>query len=431
MTYSETVQFLYGLQQHGIKLGLDTIRTLLGRVGDPHRRYPIVHIGGTNGKGSTSAMVAAIAQAAGHRVGLYTSPHLIDFRERIRVNGEMISEARVMALVEQLQAAAAPDLAPTFFELTTALACLYFAEAGIDLAVLEVGLGGRFDATNVVTPTVTAITTIRLDHEQYLGSTVEAIAFEKAGIIKQGIPLVLGRVGEAAGRVIEARALAVEAPLFRLEREFRTEGATPADFVYEGPIGRHEHLTCVLDGRYQMDNAACAITLCAMARQAGILMPDSAIRAGLRAVAWEGRLEIAALHPEILLDGAHNPAAAEALADYLAARRARRPDGRICLVMGMMRDKQPQGFFQPLRPFIDELILTQADLPRALPGADLRTALRDLAPSAHVTATPADALALARRLVDPDDLICVTGSLMLVGEVKALLRGCRLSPVRG
>lgn len=250
MTYSQTVQFLYGLQQHGIKLGLDTIKALLGRVGDPQRRYPVVHIGGTNGKGSTSAMVAAIAQAAGHRVGLYTSPHLIDYRERMRVNGEMISESRVIALVEQLRSAAAPDLAPTFFEFTTAMACMHFAEAGIDLAVLEVGLGGRFDATNVVTPAATAITTIGLDHEQYLGSTLEQIAFEKAGIIKPGSPLVLGRVGEAAGRVIEERARAVGAPVSRLDREFRTIGESTAAFTYEGPAGRYDRLSCSLNGGF-------------------------------------------------------------------------------------------------------------------------------------------------------------------------------------
>ena len=157
MTYPSTVQFLYGLQQHGIKLGLDTIRALLGRVGDPHRRYPVLHIGGTNGKGSTAAMAASVLQASGHRVGLYTSPHLIDFRERIRVNGEMIPESRVIHGVETLRAASAPDLAPTFFEFTTALAFHYFAACQVDVVVLEVGLGGRFDATNVVEPLAAAI----------------------------------------------------------------------------------------------------------------------------------------------------------------------------------------------------------------------------------------------------------------------------------
>lgn len=225
MTYSETVAFLYGLQLHGVKLGLETIRALLTRVGEPHRRYPVIHIGGTNGKGSTAALTASVLQAADYRVGLYTSPHLIDFRERIRVGGAMIPEARVSAIVEALRAASAPDLAPTFFEFTTALAFLYFAEEQVDVAVLEVGLGGRFDATNVVEPLATAITTIGLDHEAYLGSTFEAIAFEKAGIMKPAIPVVIGRIGGPARQVIEAEASARRAPWLR----WTVTSATRAD----------------------------------------------------------------------------------------------------------------------------------------------------------------------------------------------------------
>ncbi len=431
MTYPSTVQFLYGLQQHGIKLGLETIRTLLTRVGEPHRRYPVLHIGGTNGKGSTAAMTASILQAAGHRVGLYTSPHLIDFRERIRVNGEMIPESRVTELVETLRAAAAPDLAPTFFEFTTALAFHYFAECRVDIAVLEVGMGGRFDATNVVEPLATAITTIDLDHEAYLGSTIEAIAFEKAGIIKPGVPVVLGRIGESAGRVIEDRASAVGAPVSRLERDFRCEGSSPADCRYTGLALRTEHLGCPLQGRFQLDNLACSLALIELAGQRGLSVPESAISAGLQQVAWAGRLEVVGEAPTVIVDGAHNPAAATVLAEYLAEWRRTRPAAHITLIVGMMRDKHPREFLAPLLPLVDSLILTQADLPRAASGSELRALLGDAASSAQVAPTPADALALARRSAAASDLICVTGSLMLVGDIKALLRGCSLSPVRG
>ncbi len=431
MTYSATVQFLYDLQQHGIKLGLETIRALLTRVGDPHRRYPVLHIGGTNGKGSTAAMAASILQAAGHRVGLYTSPHLIDFRERIRINGLMIPEARVTELVETLRAAAAPDLAPTFFEFTTALAFRYFAECHVDVAVLEVGLGGRFDATNVVAPLATAITTIGLDHEAYLGSTVEAIAFEKAGIIKPGVPVVLGRIGEPACRVIEERASMEGAPVYRLDREFRCEGSSTADCRYTGIAARYDHVSCPLQGRFQLDNAACALALIELARERGLAIPDAAVRIGLRQIVWEGRLEIVGESPTVMVDGAHNPAAAVVLAEYLAAWRRSRPAARIILIVGMMRDKHPREFLAPLLPLVDALILTQADLPRASTGSELRALLGDHAPSALVAPTPADALASAKRSAAPTDLICVTGSLMLVGEIKALLRGCSLSPVRG
>ena len=431
MTYSATVQFLFGLQQHGIKLGLETIRTLLARIGDPHSSYPVLHIGGTNGKGSTAAMAASILQAAGHRVGLYTSPHLIDFRERIRVNGAMIPEARVSELVETLRAAAVPDLAPTFFEFTTALAFQYFADCRIDVAVLEVGLGGRFDATNVVEPLAAAITTIGFDHEAYLGSTLEAIAFEKAGIIKAGVPVVLGRIDGSARRVIEDRALAQGAPLYGLGRAFQCEGRSTFDCHYVGLVAHYDRLSCSLRGRFQLDNVACAVALIELARERGITIPEAAVRAGLHRVAWEGRLEIVGEAPTVLVDGAHNPAAAVVLAEYLAEWRSARPTARINLIVGMMRDKHPREFLAPLLPLVDTLILTQADLPRASTGSDLRALLQDAAPSALVAVTPADALACAKHSAGPSDLICVTGSLMLVGEIKALLRGCSLSPVRG
>ena len=431
MTYSATVQFLYGLQQHGIKLGLETIRALLGRVGDPHRRYPVLHIGGTNGKGSTAAMAASILQASGHRVGLYTSPHLIDFRERIRVNGVMIPESGVIHGVDMLRAASAPDLAPTFFEFTTALAFHYFAECQVDVVVLEVGLGGRFDATNVVEPLAVAITTIGLDHEAYLGSTIEAIAMEKAGIIKTGVPVVLGRIGELARRVIEDRASAVGAPVFRLERDFRCEGSSPADCRYTGLGLEVEHLGCPLQGRFQIDNLACSLALIELARKSGMTVPETAIRAGLQQVAWEGRLEIVGEEPTVMVDGAHNPAAATVLAEYLAEWKHRKPAARVSLIVGMMRDKHPREFLAPLLPLADRLILTQADLPRAATGSELRLLLGDDAPSAQVAPTPSDALAAAKQSAAASDLICVTGSLMLVGEIKALLRGDSLSPVRG
>ena len=202
MTYAAAVSYLYNLQKHGIKLGLETMTALVGRLGMPQARYRTLHIAGTNGKGSTAAIVAAILQKAGYRVGLYTSPHLIDFRERIRVNGEMISEMDVARLTALLKGLCDPDMSATFFECTTAMAFQHFADSQVDLAVLEVGLGGRFDATNVVTPLACAITTIALDHQAYLGSTLSSVAFEKAGIIKTHVPVIVGRVPDEASRVI-------------------------------------------------------------------------------------------------------------------------------------------------------------------------------------------------------------------------------------
>jgi dihydrofolate synthase / folylpolyglutamate synthase len=431
MTYSSAVAYLYRLQKHGIKLGLVTMTALMVRLGMPQTRYRTLHIAGTNGKGSTAAMAAAVLQAAGYRVGLYTSPHLVEFRERIRVNGEMIAESRVAQLTEQLQALCQPDLSPTFFEYTTAMAFQYFADSGVDVAVLEVGLGGRFDATNVVMPMACAVTTISLDHQEYLGTTCSSIAFEKAGILKPRVPVVLGRIEDDAWRTIEQAARERQAPVFRLNEDFRTEGEEPQQFSYRGLGMQYDGLTCVLEGRHQLDNAACALALLGAAAPKGIAVTAEAVRAGLRAVNWAGRLEVVDRRPTILLDGAHNPAAATALADSLTRSDRSHPSRPVVLVLGMMRDKDHRGFVEPLRDLVDEVVLTQADLPRAATAQELRASLEGLLPHPHLVPAISDAMALARQLATPDGLVCVTGSLMLVGECKAWFHGCGLSPLRG
>jgi dihydrofolate synthase/folylpolyglutamate synthase len=431
MTYSSAVAYLYRLQKHGIKLGLTTMTALMARLGMPQTRYRTLHIAGTNGKGSTAAMAAAVLQAAGYRVGLYTSPHLVEFRERIRMNGEMIDESRVAQLTERFQALCQPDLLPTFFEYTTAMAFQHFADSEVDVAVLEVGLGGRFDATNVVTPMACAVTTISLDHQEYLGTTLSSIAFEKAGIIKPGVPVVLGRLGEEARQTIEQVARERHAPVFQIHEHFQTEGAEPQQFSYRGLGMQYDRLTCALEGRHQLDNAACALALLEAAASQGITLTADAVRTGLRTVNWAGRLEVVDHHPTILLDGAHNPAAAAALADFLMRSDRSHPSRPVVLVLGMMRDKDQRGFLEPLRDLVDEVVLTQADLPRSATAQELRTSLEGLLPQSHVVPSLSDAMALARQLATPDGLVCVTGSLMLVGDCKAWLRGCGLSPLRG
>lgn len=431
MTYSTAVAYLYRLQKHGIKLGLATMMALMARLGMPQIRYRALHIAGTNGKGSTAAMAAAILQAAGYRVGLYTSPHLVEFRERIRVNGEMIAESQVAQLTEQLQALCRLDLSPTFFEYTTAMALQHFADSGVDVAVLEVGLGGRFDATNVVTPMACAITTISLDHQEYLGTTLSSIAFEKGGIMKPGVPVVVGRLDEDAWGTIEQVAGERQAPMFRLNRDFCAEGKTPQRFSYRGLGMQYEGLTCPLEGRHQLDNAACALALLGAAASQGITVETEAVQAGLRAVNWAGRLEVVDRRPTILLDGAHNPAAVRALADYLTCSDRSFRSHPIVLVLGMMRDKDHRGFVEPLKCLVDAVVLTQADIPRAATALELQVSLEGLLPHPHVVPSPGEAMALAKQLATPDGLVCVTGSLMLVGECKAWFRGCGLSPLRG
>ncbi len=431
MTYSSAVAYLYRLQKHGIKLGLETMTALMVRLSLPQTRYRTLHIGGTNGKGSTAAIAAAVLQAAGYRVGLYTSPHLVEFRERVRINGEMIAESRVAVLTEQLKTLCQPDLLPTFFEFTTAMAFQHFADSRVDVAVLEVGLGGRFDATNIVTPMACAVTTISLDHQEYLGTTVSSIAFEKAGIFKPAVPVVLGRLEDDAWRTIEQVARDRQAPVFRLNEDFRTEGEWPAQFSYRGMGVQYDGLTCALEGRHQLDNAACALALLGAAAPQGIAVTAEAVRQGLREVKWAGRLEVVDRRPVILLDGAHNPAAATVLAEYLASSGRSHPFSPVVLVLGMMRDKDHRGFVEPLRSLADEVVLTQADLPRSATAQELRASLEGLLPHPHVVPALGEALTLARQLATPDGLVCVTGSLMLVGECKAWFRGCGLSPLRG
>jgi dihydrofolate synthase / folylpolyglutamate synthase len=432
MSYSSVIEYLYGLQKHGIKLGLETMRLLLDRVGNPQASLRVFHVGGTNGKGSTASMAAAVLHCSGRRVGLYTSPHLVDFRERIRVNGQMITEDRVEALLTQLRAVLTDDLHPTFFEMTTALAFLHFAESAVDVAVLEVGLGGRFDATNVVEqPLACAITTIGMDHQEYLGNTEEAIAFEKGGIIKPCVPVVIGRMGPEAEQVLSHIAKERSAPLWRLGQEFSLERARDGRLVYRGRTHVIEGVECGLVGRHQWDNAACALALLEVADQRGITMDEGAVLEGLRTVSWEGRLETIDEAPHVVLDGAHNPAAADVLARYLTDYAIQHPAARIILVWGMMRDKDHRGFIAPLLPMVSEIVLTQAALARSATAHELRAALDEWSGPVLEAMLPTDALTLARSRAMSQDLICIAGSLMLLGDIKAAIRGCDLSPIRG
>ncbi len=431
MSYLQSVEFLYGLQKHGIKPGLETITALLDRLGRPDRRYPSLHIGGTNVKGSTAAMVSSILQAAGYRAGLYTSPHLVDFRERIQVNGDRISEERMAALTDRIRAACDAPREPTFFEFTTAMAFQHFAETGVNVAVIEVGLGGRFDATNVLAPVASAITNVALDHQEYLGETIGAIACEKAGIIKPGVPVIVGRLSDEAAAVITRVANERHAPVHRLYGDFSTHAKSPARFRYTGLKRSYDALTCPLAGQHQLDNAACALALLEAASEQGLPVPEKAVREGLRTVRWDGRLETVESRPLIVLDGAHNPDAAAVVSAYLADFRRLHSGSRVIVVLGMMRDKDCGGFLDHLLPCADEMIVTQARMLRAAPVRELEALVRARGRTTLGCPDPADAMALARRMAAPDDLILITGSLMLVGEVKAILQGCGLSPLRG
>ena len=428
-SYEATRERLYKLQRFGIKLGLDTIASLLSGLGNPQRQVPVLHVAGTNGKGSVAAITASILQAAGFRVGLYTSPHLLDFRERIRIRGACIPEDRIVDLFDNIQALPSSAVLPTFFEVATAMAFQYFAEERVDVAVLEVGLGGRFDATNVCLPICTVITNISFDHEKYLGSSLEAIAFEKAGILKQNVPFVMGPVDQTVENVLQEQAGRKQARTFRFGREFRRVFHPSGEFDFIGMNQHYVNLRCALEGEHQTVNAVCALAALEASVMSGNPIPEWAIRRGLEQVSWPGRLERLRRHPLILCDGAHNPAAAECLKLYL--QRNVQGERRLILVVGMMQDKNIRGFLKTLASLADAVILTQINSPRAATVRALREALPVVGRPVYERDDPGAAIDLAIDLVSENDLICVTGSLFLVGHVKSLMTGNAYEPVLG
>ena len=419
MTYAEAVARLLALrggELAGMRPGLERIHALLGAIGNPERAYRIVQVAGTNGKGSVSAMLAAIFAAAGHRTGLLTSPHLRSVRERIRVNGAAIPEDDVVDGMESLGTLVA-RLDATMFEATTALALDHFARSGVEIAVLEVGLGGRLDSTTVGEPVAEVITRIDLDHQAYLGNTLAAIAGEKAAIIRSGLALSALQEPEAAA-VIEARAREVGVPLLVEGRDLqvavRSRSLEGQRLDLAGPDWRMDDVTCALLAVYQASNALMAA---AAARAVGA--GEAAIRQGLARVQWPGRFHVIpglpTGAPTVVMDAAHNPAGARALA---ASLRAYFPGRPITLVVGVFADKDARGILQALAPLATRVICTASIHPRAAAPADL-AALVPPGPAPVETAGSVGE-ALDRALAaDPAEVVCVAGSVSVVGEALA------------
>jgi len=420
MNYPESVHFLYALGNEikTAKLGLDRIGLLLGRLGNPHRDRRFIHVAGTNGKGSVCAMIESALRAAGVHTGLFTSPHLVEPVERIRVGGLPVDAGRfsrafdvVHAAAESLLGEGRLDCHPTYFETVTAMALVVFRDLAVSTAVLEVGLGGRLDATNVVSPVVSVITPIDFDHEAFLGKSLESIALEKGGILKPGIPAVLARQRPEVEALLERRAAEVGAPLVPV-RDWRAEqievSPRGSRFLAVGP--RRLNIECPLAGEHQVDNA---LTALAVLDVLGISV--TAIESGLRQVRWPGRLECVSERPDVILDGAHNPAGARSLADYIRRFYGGR---RVWLIYGTMRDKAVTEIAGILFPLAERLILAAPDHPRAVRPE----ALLELAD--HPRAETASSLRHALEIISaaaPDDAVFVSGSLFLVGEARALL----------
>lgn len=419
--------WLAHLEQFGIKLGLDTIGRLADSLGRPDRACPVLHIAGTNGKGSVAAMTARALQAAGHRTGLYTSPHLIRLEERFLIDGVAIpAPALDQALTEvrdavaRVTSAGALDTLPTYFEATTAAAFLVFRDAGVDAAVIEVGLGGRFDATNIVTPLATAITSIDLDHQAQLGDSLAAIAAEKAGTIKDGVPVVVGRLAGEAREVVDRVAAAHGAPVVDAHAGTRVDARSNRGryrVAIETSAGRYGPLDLALAGRHQVDNAVVAVRLLETAAARGLGVGQAAIEAGLSGARWPARLQmVTTAGGRVLVDGAHNPAGARALASYLGEAFP----GGLPIVFGAMRDKDVAQMVLPLAPFARPLVATRAPGARAAEAADIAAAALAAAPRLPVIVEADLGLALDRAWHEAPE-IAVAGSLHLAGAVLARL----------
>lgn len=413
MTYKDTLAYLSSLNKMGIRLGLDPIRLLLERLHNPQNSYPAVLIAGTNGKGSVAAMTAAILSSGGFRTGLYTSPDLIDFRERIRINDTMISPEEAMRCAEQVKEAMVEDI--SYFEFLTATAFLHFNRQRVDIAVLEIGMGGRLDATNVVDPLLSVITNISLEHREYLGNTLEEITREKGGIIKKQGTCLTAAVQGPVIKTLETLCRERGAALYRLGKEIRTRRHRDGRFSYRGIRHRYERLVCPLVGRHQVSNAALALGIVELIGDDGFSVDERAVVEGLKKTHWEGRLEILQCDPILLVDGAHNPAGASTLRRALKNNFSYR---RLWLIFGVLGDKDYRAMVKKLFPLADEVILTRPDNDRALPLDLLLPTARAFHNHVAVIENAVDALRHALSRAGQKDLVCVAGSLYLVGEIK-------------
>ncbi len=415
--YERALSEMYGLRRFGIKLELSTMSRILQNLGNPHLKFESIHISGTNGKGSIAVMLSSILQLAGYKTGLYTSPHLVTFNERIKINNRQVSNADVVRAYEAIKGLHGDARQPTFFEYTTAMAFHLFAEKKVDVAVIETGMGGRFDATNIIKPRVSIISNVSLEHRSYLGSTLSKIAFEKAGIIKAGVPVVTGARQKSVLTVIENTAKQRKAALFRIGRDFRVvRRQSGARFSYYGIDRRWKDLRTGLAGAFQVENAALAMAACELLIDSGMTIGQEAVREGLAAARWPARLETVSESPLILIDGAHNLAAARRLAAYLAENLY---DRKITLVTGILDDKPYRAILKTLVPMCDNVIVTRARIDRSIPPEILAKEVQMLGAPAVVAGSVKEALALAKnRLPSRDGAICVAGSLYVAGEAR-------------
>jgi dihydrofolate synthase/folylpolyglutamate synthase len=411
-TYADVVAWLYALEASGgVDLKLHRVRRALRQLGNPESEFRSVHVAGTNGKGSVAAMVRAVLSAQGYRVGLYTSPHLLNLTERVQIGDVAIAEDSLVNVVQEVRAAQTKcEVQLTFFEFMTVAAFLYFARERLDVAVVEVGLGGRFDATNVIVPEVAVITSVDLDHQEFLGDTPESIAGEKAGIVKPGCPLVVGKLLPQASRVVSEVARQTGAQVYESGRQFRVTDTV--GFGFEGMGLELDNVRLALRGAHQKENAALAVAAVRLLANS-LPVSDDALRRGLETARWPGRLEVFGSAPMVVVDAAHNPAGMRTLVAELPALVG---DRRVHLLFGALRDKDWRPMIGLLWPLVDEATVTTIMPPR---GEDAKVLAAEFRRYCRVRTVPDPARAFAQTLAaaTPESAIVVTGSIFLVAAV--------------
>jgi dihydrofolate synthase/folylpolyglutamate synthase len=418
---------MYGLRRFGIILGLETIRGILDGLGNPHRDYASIHVAGTNGKGSVAAALASILFESGYKVGLYTSPHLVRFNERILINNRQISNNEVVRSYQALKDVHHGDRSPTFFEFATAMALYAFSRHRVDWAVIETGMGGRYDATNVVRPAVSIITNVSLEHRDYLGDTLAKIAREKAGIIKPATPVITGVKQKQVRTVVQQVARNKSAPLFLLGKDFKVRRNQSGKFSYSGIKNSWRRLQTPLLGRYQVQNAALALAACDLMIRDGATISGENVAQGLANTRWGGRLEIVSRRPLVILDGAHNLIAARNLAKFMGENLAGR---KITMVIGILDDKPYRSMLSSLLPPCSRAIITQARTGRALPPQKLYDIAAEHLSNVRIVPDVAAAARQAIETVGPDEVVCIAGSLYVVGEVKEAIEKGLLKSIK-
>lgn len=418
MNYAEAIAYLYGLQKFGIKLGLANIKNLLSSLGNPHKKFPAIHIAGTNGKGSTAALLSSVLTQAGFKTGLYTSPHLTSFTERIRINNRLISKKDVVRLTTLLKNKSPALVSITYFEVVTAMAFLYFEEQKVDFAILEVGMGGRLDATNVVSPLLSIITTISKEHEFYLGPTLGKIAREKAGIIKRGRPVITGVTQPTLITLFKKRCKLLNSRLYRLGKDFNLTATESDTFDYHGMTFDLKGIRLGLRGSFQVANAGLALAAVDVLRSKAFHVDTKAILKGLRKLSWPGRLEVVNNAPLVILDGAHNPAAMKSLKNTLCNDF---DFNKFVLVLGIMEDKNIKKMIQEIVQAAHLIILTRPRMERAATTAVLSRVLEEFnGKNYHIIEDVRKATQFALSKAHRDDLVCITGSLFTIGEAQEL-----------